>query len=270
MESLRQEFELRPGNEVSQFEFVRIMQRNLPSRVYGDSSEAGGSVTANLVDLFKEIDMNGDGMIDWEEFTRFMIEKAALFKEQQTLDRLLSYNHNLTDEPSGHRHRNSIDCLTPLPKQFACIENTSPLISLYSARSGSLVTNMKCKAVPLSCLYIEPLQALVASCSDSTMVRFNVGESHHKVRQLPAVAPFQEHTFTVPILMHLPWQLTCAGVWSRFATSKGVCGLHLRHRCLCAGRHTTTSFIPDRLEAKFTRGTSNSGSLSAALKVTLT
>ena len=33
-------------------------------------------VTANLVELFREVDINGDGEMEWDEFTRFIVEKA--------------------------------------------------------------------------------------------------------------------------------------------------------------------------------------------------
>ena len=56
---------------------------NEPS-VEGGESE----LVANLVELFREVDVNGDGVMEWEEFTRFIVEKAALFKEQNSLDRI--------------------------------------------------------------------------------------------------------------------------------------------------------------------------------------
>jgi hypothetical protein len=182
VERVKREFEIR-NNSVCLNDFLNIMESNLPSQLYQESGKR--EIITNLVDMFKEVDINGDGSMEWEEFTRFMVEKAALYKESQSVDRIPNYYHNAQMESGGHRHRGSIDCLTVLPryKQFACTENASPLISLYSARTGNLVASMKCKAVPLSICYVEPLQSLIASCSDTTMVRFNVGESHSKVCQ---------------------------------------------------------------------------------------
>jgi len=181
VERVKRAFEER-NDSVCLNDFLFIMQENLPSQLYADSGKK--ELFTNLVDMFKEVDINGDGSMEWEEFTRFMVEKAALYKESQNVERIPNYFHNKQLESCGFRHRGSIDCLTVLPryKQFACAENGSPIISLYSAKAGNLVTTMQCKAVPLSMCYVEPLQALIASCSDTTMVRFNVGESHHKVR----------------------------------------------------------------------------------------
>ena len=115
------------------------------------------------------------------------LEKAKLFKEQMALDRVLDYHHNPQQVTSmgrsGHRHRESIDSLCVLSRyrQFACVEQHSPIITLYNARTGNLVSTMKCNAVPLSLCHVDPMNALVACCSDTTMVRFNVGDANHKV-----------------------------------------------------------------------------------------
>ena len=37
------------------------------------------ALVANLDDLFREIDINGDGDMEWEEFTSFIVEKAVVF-----------------------------------------------------------------------------------------------------------------------------------------------------------------------------------------------
>lgn len=69
------------GGSVDLYEFVRTMQKHLPPFVYQDSGSSDGGIaakltpeelTANLVELFEEVDVNGDGDMEWEEFTRFM------------------------------------------------------------------------------------------------------------------------------------------------------------------------------------------------------
>lgn len=141
--------------------------------------------------------MNGDGTMDWEELTRFMVSKAALMKST-AIDAMLPYHHNtqIIGSAAGpdfhHRHRDSIDGICNLPrlKQFAVIENHSPVIAVYNARNASLVATMKCKAVPLCVCYVEPLQSIIACCSDSTMTSFNVGESaSNKVNIIHVLCP---------------------------------------------------------------------------------
>ena len=176
-------------------EFCRIIADNLPDRIFKDGT-LGQDINSlstpdtikmrlleNLVELFKEVDVNGDGQMQWEEFSRFLVEKASVYHQAQSPDKMLEY-HQAPLEVSGYRHRGSIDALAVIPRyrQFACVENHSNVIALFGSRTGALVTTMTCNAVPLNCCYIEPLQALVACCADSTIIRFNVGEIHHKVR----------------------------------------------------------------------------------------
>ena len=48
----------------------------------GDGTPAGaeGELVANLVELFREVDINGDGDMEWDEFTRFIVEKVSVGK----------------------------------------------------------------------------------------------------------------------------------------------------------------------------------------------
>lgn len=80
---IRKEFE-RKENNVDMFEFVRIMKNALPEElevrdVSGGSDEqqdglglvrrkpSSAELVANLVELFREIDLNGDHLMDWTE-----------------------------------------------------------------------------------------------------------------------------------------------------------------------------------------------------------
>ena len=120
---------------VGMMDFVRIVKNILPSYILKpkhkrdqqkSASEMAGlsiirdeaELVRNLVELFHEIDVNGDGDVEWEEFTRFIVEKARLFKEQNALERIPAYAHvptpaeKLEKNPGGlnaPRHRNLID-----------------------------------------------------------------------------------------------------------------------------------------------------------------
>ena len=147
---------------------------NEPS-VEGGESE----LVANLVELFREVDVNGDGVMEWEEFTRFIVEKAALFKEQNSLDRIPEYRHNVRTDAGGigtARHRNMLDriCFAPDLRMFAVTEQHSSVVALYDARSGARRHELRASTVPLSVCYVEPRQSFVASCSDMTMVEWHV------------------------------------------------------------------------------------------------
>ena len=69
---------------VDLYTFIHIVQRILASGRDNDPSKAehligldANEVTAQLVELFREIDLDGDGRIVWEEFTKFILDKAT-------------------------------------------------------------------------------------------------------------------------------------------------------------------------------------------------
>lgn len=41
--------------------------------------------------LLLEVDINGDGMMEWDEFTRFVVVKAQLHHAQMSIDQLAEY-----------------------------------------------------------------------------------------------------------------------------------------------------------------------------------
>ena len=90
--SIQREFVQHPDNAVDVKEFVRIMEDHLENfvqlreKMYQGvtrSEEEVDEVTRtdlllNLRELFDEIDINGDQLMEWTEFTAFISEKAGL------------------------------------------------------------------------------------------------------------------------------------------------------------------------------------------------
>lgn len=76
--TLKSEFEQKNWS-LSLGEFISTVTRtlqnwqvDLPNRVY--------RMVRCLTNLFEEIDINGNGMLEWEEFTNYIIEKATIIK----------------------------------------------------------------------------------------------------------------------------------------------------------------------------------------------
>ena len=75
---LREEFERR-GNTLTLPEFISITKKHLKFwQVELPNREP--RLVRYLSHLFNEIDINGNGDMEWEEFTNYIIEKATVLK----------------------------------------------------------------------------------------------------------------------------------------------------------------------------------------------
>jgi uncharacterized protein with von Willebrand factor type A (vWA) domain len=87
MSAFRKQFQAQKG-AVDLTTFIRIVRRIMGSRNNRERTatlmEGLGDeeVTARLMELFREIDLDGDGKIVWEEFTRFILDKATQVGQQ--------------------------------------------------------------------------------------------------------------------------------------------------------------------------------------------
>jgi hypothetical protein len=92
-------------------------------------------------ELFSEVDVNGDGDMEWEEFTKFVVEKASIFRQRFAEDGSAEYHDtsHLLDPYAKTLRRHEIAAICVLPKtaELAVIEEHNPavFISRYSTAS---------------------------------------------------------------------------------------------------------------------------------------
>ena len=67
------------NNELNLEEFIVIAKRHLKFWQV-DTPNRDVSLVRYLTYLFNEIDINGNGDMEWEEFTNYVIEKATVLK----------------------------------------------------------------------------------------------------------------------------------------------------------------------------------------------
>ena len=75
---IRAEF-LRRNETMSLEEFVHVMRKHLLNdrSLHGLQDHEYEEFTEKLIELFKEVDVNGDGDLEWDEFTVFISEKVS-------------------------------------------------------------------------------------------------------------------------------------------------------------------------------------------------
>jgi hypothetical protein len=103
--SLRQEFQQKDRG-LSIAEFVHVMIRFVQSASQTEENSRLQSLTeeqlvANLCELFAQIDINGDGSMEWEEFTSFIVDTGLTVKNHQP-NSIQLYHHVQWEDCSKH------------------------------------------------------------------------------------------------------------------------------------------------------------------------
>eukprot|EP00752_Nemacystus_decipiens_P016546 g14788.t1 len=146
----------------------------------GGSGGAGGGggkatftreeVISNLVELFKEVDINGDGMMEWDEFTRFVVVKAQLHHAQMSIDQLAEYRQGSrqVEVVSYNRSCETVEqlCYIPGSYQLAVIQEHNPIVNLYNSHSWARVAQLKHNAGVHSLSYSSQYRCLISAGFD--------------------------------------------------------------------------------------------------------
>ena len=141
---LKAEFENR-NNELTKYEFIKILkdqmpnwQPNLPNRY--------NKLIRCLNILFGEIDINGNGTLEWEEFTNYIIDKANIINTLKQKNDVLDH-YSKAENQIISSHIEIIKCIEiPSINCLAFIEQNSNEIKFanldnYKILTGTLVVN---------------------------------------------------------------------------------------------------------------------------------
>ena len=139
-------------------------------------------LVANLCELFKEIDVNGDAMMEWDEFTSFIVDKAVVFRDDASVDAIAGYSpvhiapvveerskravmgqpRKARGAPGKRRapqfHNEVVENLRYIPRlnQLALLEQRNPVIKMVDASTFALKGELRGHdGIPEAVEYIE-------------------------------------------------------------------------------------------------------------------
>ncbi|GLE04976.1 hypothetical protein PINS_up013960 [Pythium insidiosum] len=103
--SLRNEFQQKERG-LTITEFVQVMMRFVQSSERNEENSrlrnlSERQLIANLCELFAQIDINGDGSMEWEEFTSFIVDTGLTVKSHQ-LNSIQHYHYVPWEDASKH------------------------------------------------------------------------------------------------------------------------------------------------------------------------
>lgn len=205
LEAIRKEFYKR-GDSVSLYEFIFIMSKHL-LQDYALNSENNAAEKKEfgsyMFELFKEVDVNGDGQMEWEEFTKFTVEKASLLNKRLVLTSIPVYEDctaSLDPQVRMHR-RNQISKMIPIQNTgtFAVIEEHRKVLSIYNTFTGAFLSSVQMESVPLSVAHIKEHNQLLVSSSNMSLTVVQLDDHLQKRYQQ------QTNWFTPQVQMSLAW-----------------------------------------------------------------
>lgn len=157
-----------------------------------------------LVQLFREIDMNGNGTLEWDEFTNYIIEKATTISalKKNRVDAIKNYSQSVTK--SSFRSDKMIEKLVNMESldRIGIIEDFSNIIKFYNPDTGQvmgrelviksddgktakkdmddLASRGPKRAVVSNALFLpeQDLQILLTSCNDGIIRSWTTNGSH--------------------------------------------------------------------------------------------
>lgn len=133
---LKKEFESHDG-ELELEEFILTMKQHLVNwkPTLPDRDDV---ILRVLVQLFKEIDLNGNGSLDWDEFTSYIIEQAVVYgsPNDNNIESIKEYSYNTTLEPYTPKSRISQIVNMDTTEYYGILEANSSQIHLLLQETG--------------------------------------------------------------------------------------------------------------------------------------
>eukprot|EP01035_Chromulina_nebulosa_P019421 gene19421-25299_t len=136
----------------------------------------------NMYELFKDIDVNGDGDLEWQEFTTFTVDRANLLSNRQKLASLPHYHDSsfMLDPSSKNRHRHDISRAVVMPalNQFAIVEDHKNAIFVFNSRLGKHIRTITTEAAPIAIEHVHDndKDILATTGSDMTISTYSLDD----------------------------------------------------------------------------------------------
>lgn len=166
---LQKEFE-QDEDGLQVHEFVLVMKSFLRSAIAAGPKSALSDLTelqlvSNLCELFAQIDVNGDGNMEWDEFTSFVVE-MGMHSAEDSVNAIQRYHPAPVEDTSKHATAIShVRYLSGMDRIAVC-EQMSTSLKLYTPELEVAATISRDDGDVLCAEHIPELNQLVTSSSD--------------------------------------------------------------------------------------------------------
>ena len=153
----------------------------------------------NLIELFKQIDVNGDETLEWDEFSNHIIELGMVRKDKTFIDAIKNYY--ASDIIDDEKHDTEVEHLYFIEelKHLLVMERDSKRFKVYDCKTGKFKQNVPDKSgatggAVIGADYIKS-ENLVATTSNNNSI--NLWDSNNYI--------FRERIPTSEIQLTVKW-----------------------------------------------------------------
>jgi WD40 repeat protein len=165
LSQIKKDFKLFDNHAIPKREFISIMMHHLPD--VGDKLRMVGG----LCELFEQIDVNHDQVLEWDEFSNYIIEQGMMNNDRTLIDAFKNYEP-ITDWRDEAKHENDIEYMQYLPrlKHLLVMERKSKSFKVYNMRTGKFMKEVKGHRGPvISAAHAPELKYVATSGNDLTI-----------------------------------------------------------------------------------------------------
>lgn len=165
LEMIKEEFEAMPdGLDLYEFAVVCLQALKVSDVDWDSHLEA-------LIEIFREVDVNGDGTMEWDEFTSYLVEMANAYYYDQTSNIAEAYLYSPIEDNTTHDHPINHTKWLPGFDRLAVLERGSTRLKLYDEKLCHIKTLRGHRDHVMDVVYLSE-QNMLASCGADSSICF--------------------------------------------------------------------------------------------------
>jgi len=188
IKKLKREFE-QCSDDMQMDDFIIILKAHLRGwRPDLDNRER--ILTKLLVTLFKEIDMNSNNSLQWDEFTNYIIEKATIINttKKNRVDAIKNYS--LSAVRCTHKSDTNIEHIVSLESadRIGVVEDYSNVVKFYSPETGQVIG----RELKIEIGHSNPIKYRCENCKNPVIVKEGEVEEKKKCTCMDLTIPYKK------------------------------------------------------------------------------
>lgn len=168
----------RNKNELNLEQFVYVMKKNVSW-----PEEEMDKLVAQLINLFELIDIDGSNVLDWEDFTTFLVDQGMTEDVVRQFNIIWFSRSTCQDEISPHQSHIEKAFYFKHYDKIAFFEQGSRYLKLYTPDFAPFKELKDHAASLLTAEYIDKHKYIAVSCSDLTLSFYDVDNNWKLVRR---------------------------------------------------------------------------------------